>query len=32
MAKEWEQFTVNTPIKFNGGVIQLLTNRSIMLI
>jgi len=31
MAKEQEQLTVNTPIKFNGGVIQLLTNGSIML-
>jgi hypothetical protein len=31
MAKEREQLTVDTPIKFNGGVIQLLTDGSITL-
>jgi len=31
IAKEWEQLTINTPIKFNSRVIQLLTNGSITL-
>ena len=31
MAKEWEQLTVDIPIKFNNGVIQLLANGSITL-
>ena len=27
MAKECEQLTINTPLKFNGGLIQLVSNR-----
>jgi hypothetical protein len=28
MAKERELLTVNTPLKFNGGIIRLLPNRN----